>query len=487
MEPRPHVPRSQFSRRQLLKGTAALGAGLAAGGLGLSTHPQTPTAPAANTNPRAGSVRNLIFMVADGMSAGTLALADHACRHASGQPCHWWRLLGTTGSHRSLVSTHSADSVVTDSAAASAAWSTGVKHNNETLCIAPDGTPLTPLLIRAKATGRRVGVCTTTTITHATPAGFYASCPKRDLQAQIGQALVDSAVDLALGGGRAYVPASITSRHADIRHVHTRADLLALPPGALNAGRVIGTFDADHIRMALERPAEQPTLEESARAALSLLADSPGGFALQIEGGRVDHAAHNNDACALLAEQLEFDRVLAMVAEFTLGRPDTLLVATTDHATANPGLTLYGKRSFAGLRRLAEGRRSFEWLFAQAKSRALAEGKPGAAPAPAMAAALAALVKEHLSIELGTARTRTLERALAKEQADPFLERASPPCVLGSLLADDLGVAFISPHHAADHVELLALGAAAETFPPALDNTQVHDHVALLLGLPAAR
>ncbi len=487
MEPRPHVPRSQFSRRQWLKGTAALGAGLAAGGLALPARSQPPATPGANTNPRAGSVRNLIFMVADGMSAGTLALADHASRHTSGKPCHWWRLLGTAGSRRALVSTHSADSVVTDSAAASAAWSTGVKHNNETLCVAPDGTRLTPLLIRAKATGRRVGVCTTTTITHATPAGFYASCPKRDRQADIGRILVDSPIDLALGGGRAYVPASLTSAHANIRHVHTRADLLALPPGALSAGRVIGTFDADHLRMALERPAEQPTLEESARAALSLLADSPGGFVLQIEGGRVDHAAHNNDACGLLAEQLEFDRVLAMVAEFTLGRADTLLIATTDHATANPGLTLYGKRSFAALRHLAEGRHSFEWLFAHAKSRALAEATPGAPPAPAVAAALAALVKEHLSIDLGAARTRTLERALAKEQTDPFLERATPSCVLGSLLADDLGVAFISPHHAADHVELLAIGAAAQTFPPALDNTQMHDQLALLLGLGPAR
>ncbi len=491
MEPRDHVPPA-LSRRALLRsGTAAAALGVAWPLQGRSH--EAPATPATRAAAR-GSAKNLIFLVSDGMAAGTLTLADLLTRHTSGKPGHWWRLLNQPGARRALVSTHAADSLVTDSAAASAAWSTGEKHHNGALCIAPDGTPLRPLLIRAAASGRRVGVCTTTTITHATPAGFYANCPKRDLQADIGRILLDSPVDLALGGGRAYVPADLTAPRAGLRHLHTRADLLA-QRGPLPSGhRLIGTFDPDHLRMVLDRPAEQPSLEDLAAAALNALGTSPDGFVLQIEAGRVDHAAHDNDACALAADQLEFDRTLALVAEFALARSDTLLIATADHATANPGLTLYGRRGAQGLTRLSEGRRSFEWMFGRARAGALADLPPptadGPAPQPpvaALASGLAGLVGTHLGITLGPTRTRTLERALAKEQTDPFAERAIPTAVLGSLLADDLGVAFISPHHSADHVELLALGAGADTFPAALDNTQVHHHLCSLLGLPPAR
>ncbi|MFN0011228.1 MAG: alkaline phosphatase [Phycisphaerales bacterium] len=490
LEPREHVP-AGVSRRKVLASGAALAALAAAGGTGATLDRAGVHAPAAVTRSGSAAVRNLIFLVSDGMSAGTLSLTDHFLRHTTGTASHWTRLAATAAAHRSLVSTHAADSIVTDSAAASAAWSTGVKHNNGALCIGPDGRVLKPLLMRAKAQGKRVGVVTTTTVTHATPAGFYANCPSRDLQADIGRILVESPVDVALGGGSAFVQAELTAGNAGIRRVQTRAELLSLDAGSLAGKRLIGTFDADHLRMVLDRPATQPALEEMARVAIAALADGPDGFVLQIEAGRVDHAAHNNDACSLLAEQLEFDRTLALVAEFTLARSDTLLIATTDHGTANPGLTMYGKETFESLRRLGNGRRSFEWLFSQLKAAPAQGTSPdgsGATPpklTPAAAAArLGVLVKEHLDIDLGPSRTAFLERAFRGEQADPFAERGIPAAVLGSLLASDLGVAFVSPHHTADHIEQLALGAAADTWPGFLDNTQVHAHLVRLLALP---
>ncbi len=486
LEPHEHVP-AGFSRRQVLTSGAAL-VGLAAAGGATSALARAGAMAPAAIRSGAGSVKNLIFLVSDGCSAGTFSLADHFLRHTTGKASHWTRLATASAARRSLVSTHAADSIVTDSAAAAAAWSTGVKHNNGALCIAPDGRILRPLLIRAKESGRRVGIATTTTITHATPAGFYASCPSRDLQGDIGRVLVESPLDLALGGGSAFVPAALTAGNAALRHIHSRAELLALDPASLARQRLIGTFDADHLRMVLDRPPTQPTLEEMARFAIAALADGPDGFVLQIEAGRVDHAAHANDACSLLAEQLEFDRTLALAAEFTLARTDTLLIATTDHGTANPGLTVYGKPSFEGLGLLATGRHSFEWLFAHL------EGFP---PPPdkhvtphlseALAHRMELLVMDHFGFEFGRVANYLLAGSFAGAIREPFTERATPTCTLGSVLANRFGVAFVSPHHTADHVDQLALGAAADTWPAFLDNTQVHEHLVHLLGLtPAA-
>ncbi len=62
------------------------------------------------------------------------------------------------------------------------------------------------------------------------------------------------------------------------------------------------------------------------------------GFVLQVEGGKVDWAAHANDATALIYDQVEFDRAVEVALKFAEGREDTLVIITTDHGNANPGL-----------------------------------------------------------------------------------------------------------------------------------------------------
>ncbi|MGH7131879.1 MAG: alkaline phosphatase [Phycisphaerales bacterium] len=465
------APRSGagVSRRKLLAAGALAAAGLAT---------RAGAAGAPGILPaRTATARNVIFLVADGMSSGALALADHYARTVLGRATAWRTIAAKTGTRIAMQSTHSADSLVTDSSAASSAWSTGTKHANGTVCWSAGGPAPTPLLIRAKSTGRAVGVVTTTTVTHATPGGFYANSPKRDDEAFIGSQLVARPVDIALGGGAEYIPAATGGVNGGLRVVRSRDELLGGTPGG---ERLVGVFAKSHLPMVLDRAATDPTLPQLAKAALDRLAGSPDGFFLQIEAGRVDHAGHTNDAPSLLREMLEFDVTLAMVEEFCRGRPGTLLVVTTDHATANAGVAFYGREGIDAIKRLDGAKHSFEWIAKKMKAADFPK-------APEKAAlVIADLLTEATGVPVQAWWFNTLQAHLEHKRVDPFTSRNPLVCVMGSLVANSLGVAFLSPDHTGDHVPVMAVGTGAETLPGFIDNCVLHDWVCGVAEIPRA-
>lgn len=478
-----------ISRRALLAGGALFtGAGvaaLAAPRIALGRSQAVPGAPAASTPAGAGPrPRNLILLVADGMAAGTLALADQYLRHTTGRPSAWRRLTSASGPaapRHSLCCVDSADSLVTDSAAASSAWSVGVKHNNGSLCVAPDGSRPEPYFIRAKRSGKRTGAVTTTTITHATPGGFYANCPDRNQEAIIAAQLVERGLDIALGGGAKFFPQRLLDSAPDLAggFATTAEQLAAIAADPAHAGRrILGVFNSSHLSHALERKPTEPSLPDMARLALDRLsATTPGtdGFVLQIEGGRVDHAAHRNDAAALLHEQLEFDRTLDFVAQWTAARNDTLLVVTTDHATGNPGLCFYGRQGRNMLSRMTSARHSFEWALAQLDAQLPpVKGKSTDEQLAARAALLGTLLEQATTVRVDQAGRDQLAQALAGKRVETFEMRSKITSVMGVLVGNELGVGFLSQDHTGDYVELLAMGAGSDALPGFMDNTELH-------------
>jgi len=482
-----HLPSPQagISRRGFIAAAAVAGAAIAlpATGTQASTDPAAPAAPAAGSP--AAKARNVIFLVADGMAAGSIALLDQHLYYTTGKHCVWLQTNAKASTRRALQSNHSADSPVTDSAAASSAWSTGIKHNLKSLCVAPDGSRPRPLLLRARQSGRRIGCVTTTTVTHATPAGFYANLVQRGKEAQIGEQLLTQQLDVAMGGGAAFVDMSTTLGKAALADgvlvLNTRDELAAakarisVDKDSAPLRRLLGLFNRSHLSYVLDRLPTEPSLVEMADVALSTLGAGPDPFFIQIEAGRIDHAAHNNDAGTLLGEMLEFDAVLERVLEYVSGRNDTLLVVTTDHATANPGLTLYGKAAAQGLKSIAAAKHSFDWLRAQV---------PDSTPVADRGRVLGNVVAEARALAVGTEAKRMLQQAFDKEQADPFLARASLDGVLGSILSNDYGVGFVSVNHTADLTDIIALGPGSETLPGYLDNTDLHGWLCAVADIP---
>jgi alkaline phosphatase len=462
----------KLDRRTALKAGAL--AGMAAA-LGLGAAPRARAhQPPPSSTPARNRARNVIFMVADGMSTGTLTLADMHIRRAHKRSSNWVGLWEKPHVRRATARTHSLDSLVTDSAAGGSAWGCGRHINNGCVNVLPDGVQLLPILLHARQSGRATGAVTTARITHATPASFYANSPRRDYEAMIGAQLLEREIDVALGGGAAYFPDSETAKHPGVRIVRSAAELRAAPTG----GRLLGLFDKEHVPYVLDRDESIPGLVDMTRAALSRLETNPAGFLLQIEGGRVDHAAHNNDAASLIREQMEFDETIGAVLEWVGGRDDTLLILTTDHGNANPGLTLYGVHGETGFENLDRATRSFDWIAANLH---------GVKPAAARIARLGELVKSAMGYDLNADDRRLLEDCLHDRRAMAFVDANKWTSVLGAILADHFGVAFLSPNHTSDYVEVTALGPGSESIGGCIDNIDLHGVMLAAMDLPEAK
>lgn len=464
-----------MNRRDFLRSTPAL-AGLAAAAHAGTAHGVQPVAGAEHSR-APQRARSVIFMVADGMSTGTLTLADTARRQRDGVASRWVSLWQVPGVIRSSARTHSADSLVTDSSAAASTWGIGKKINNDVVNITPDGVEHEPILVTAKRAGFATGLVTTTRVTHATPAGFIANTPSRDMEAEIAQQLLDRRVDVTLGGGERYFPAERLAPHADLTVVRSKGDLAlasdTVGTGRPGSGRLLGLFGRDHVQWALDRGPSVPSLADMTRAALTRLSRAERGFVVQVEGGRVDHAAHDNDAGSLIAEQLDFDDALGVAIEFVARDPSILLIVTSDHGNGNPGLTLYEKAGNEGFTRLLGVTKSFEWI-AQQLGRARAEERRDI---------LAQTVREACSVTLDADEIDMVLRAANKERVDPFSPANSGTLVLGSVLANHYGVAFLSPNHTSDMVEVTAIGPGADRIGPIIDNTDLYGVVRESLGI----
>jgi alkaline phosphatase len=469
---------AKLSRRGVLRGAAAL-AGAALLPVRVAQAQQVG-APGVMTA-RGKVPRNVIFMVADGMGVGTLTLADQYLHVTKGQRSAWRGLLSSAGVRHAMQSTYSDDSLITDSAAASAAWSTGIKHRNGMLCVLPDGRKPEPIMVRAQRSGRAVGCVTTAYVTHATPAGFYCNAEERSGYYAIARQLIERPVTVALGGGAKFFVAkhgtALNKQTPGVRVVRNAAELKSIT-GA-SGERLIGLFADDHVPMVLDRDESVPTLEVMSSAALERLSRGSSGFFLQIEAGRVDHAAHANDGCSLLAEQLEFDRTLAMVSAWARDRGDTLVVVTTDHSTGNPSLTWYGREGDRACARLGEAKQSFEWIIDQhRRRRAKGDG-------PLQHAALMSdLLAQGAGVTPGRDERRALERFYAGETTDIFNARQKLVCLMGAIVANETGVAFLSHEHTGEYVETMAFGTGSETLAGFIDNCELHDWICSVAEIP---
>lgn len=337
-----------MDRRQWIRAAGLAGVAAAAPSPlspSLSALTQRGAAPGPLGLPRA---RNLIFFALDGTGFEDLATASHFSERVLGRPFFFREFL-RRGASSGAMFTHSLTAVVTDSAAASTAWSTGRKVVNGALCMYPDGRPLRPILDLAREAGRATGLATTTRITHATPAGWIARAADRDQEDDIALQYLEFQPEVLLGGGAAHflarsrrdrrdLVAEFRARGYDV--VRSRRELLN------SAGdRILGLFTdgTSHVPYEIDRRfqgVDAPSLAEMAGAALARLQEAPRGFVLQVEAGRIDHANHENDPGGMIWEWMAADETLRLLVDFVDRTPGTLLFVAADHDTG--GGTVYG-------------------------------------------------------------------------------------------------------------------------------------------------
>ena len=326
----------------------------------------------------------IIFVVGDGMCFGVIQ-AMHALRTGvfGEKDSRLHARLRDPSSSVGLVTTASLSSVVTDSAPASTAWSTGVKTANRYLAVLPDGRKLTTIFELVKPRGIATGLVTTTRVTHATPAAWVSHQPHRDNEDEIAAEYLAFRPDVLLGGGRNHFDPKKRKDGRDLLAEFGQAGYDIVPDrAALNAASAVaeplfGVFAPSHIAYYVDRLNDQalsgqPSLPEMTEAALRRLAQNPRGFVLQVEAGRIDHACHSNDAWSAILDTVELDDTLAVIDSFLKANPRTLVIVTSDHGTAGFGVNGTGpdyNDATSALRSYRAGKASFEALIKRMKGK----------------------------------------------------------------------------------------------------------------------
>ena len=310
-------------------------------------------------------VKNIIYLIGDGMGFGavsSLLLSEDSVTGFEQAP-----VIG-------LSETCSANNYVTDSPAGGTALACGIRTKNGYLGVDPEGKPLTSILRKAQAMGKRSGIVVNTVLTEATPAAFYAGVTSRSMSFDIAKQFTESGVDVAIGAGlepfikrpdSLDLTATLINKGYDV-HLDWKTVLNTtsnkfvgiLPMGDVHrrnesGNTTAGAADGAEVCLAAKLASSseengdttrlsEPTvyLEKATAKALEVLSnDNRQGFFLMIESAIIDGYGHNNDSEGMIEEMKEFDNTLRQLVAYVNQHPETLLVVTADHETGGTGVS----------------------------------------------------------------------------------------------------------------------------------------------------
>lgn len=418
--------------------------------------------------------KNIIFLVSDGMSAGTLAMADQLLRRKQGRASHWISLYENQLVQRAIMDMASASSLVTDSAAASSSWGGGVRVKNGRINVSHGGKHNMPILQKFKKAGKKVGCVTTVPIAHATPAGFTISIKSRNSMDKIVELYAENDFDVMMGGGSDNFDPAKRKDGKDMFSVFKQKGYtVARNKSEMNTAKankpLVGVFDTgglnynlDHINDSALK-ASTPTLAEMTSKAIAQLKNNNEGFVLMVEAGKVDWAAHANDIGGLLYDQIAFDDCVKVAMDFAKKDEETLVIVTTDHGNANPGL-VYGKKADQNFENIQHFTSTNDKVLQGINASDSVEAvKEKVAQAFNKWSISSEQAKNLLSYYQGTKKVDGL-----------YNYKKLPYKYFAEIQEEWTSVGWNSMNHTSDYVELASYGPGSELIKPFMLNTDMH-------------
>lgn len=319
----------------------------------------------ANSQNRHHQKAKYVFLfIGDGMGTGQVASAEAWLAAQKGmigsEPLSFTKfpVLG-------ISTTYSANSYITCSSAAGTALSTGYKTNNHMLGVDPDTNKLTSITYKIHNKGIPVGILSTVTIDHATPGSFYANSSSRNDYYSIATQIPATGFEF-FGGGGFLEPTGAKKDQIDAYKLLEQGGY-AVVRGLSNleknrSSKKIALFQESgkegELPFAIDREKGDLTLKDMVSAAVGHLYGKK-GFFIMAEGGKIDWAAHSNDAKSDILEVLDFADAIEVAYQFYLKHPDeTLIVVTSDHDTGGMSMGR-GKGSKLDLKSLDSQKSSF--------------------------------------------------------------------------------------------------------------------------------
>lgn len=450
-----------------------------------------------------GKAKYVFFFIGDGMGVNQVNASEYYLAALEGR-------LGTkpmcfanfpfTG----FVTTHSASSDVTDSSAAGTALATGRKTNNGMLGMSPDKSEnYTTIAEWAHEAGAAVGVTTSVSVDHATPAAYYANVPDRNMYYEIGEQLTHTGFDFFAGsdflkpnnpngGDDLYVQSqkagyTIVRGYKEYMKKCKKADKMILFQSDEES-----KVDRSELVYAIDQKPGNLTLTDITRAAINFLTkkqNEKDGFFLMVEGGKIDHAAHSNDAATVITETIDMDEAVKVAYEFYAQHPDeTLIVVTADHETG--GMTLGNRTYETHFENMKYQRMSIHQLGAELHKLHKTYGEKYSID----------VVKDFLkknfgfgdAIKLSDSQTKRIETAfehiqagIGKDEKSWYQSDDELASTVKRIMSDVAHVGWTTGAHTGGYVPVFAIGAGAENFSGRMDNVELPKRVAKIAGWKA--
>lgn len=398
-----------------------------------------------NPPPQANQkVENVIFMVPDGYSA---AYATNYRWYKGEETILDSMLVG-------MMRTDSANSEVTDSAAAGTAMATGEKTNNGMISMSPEGEKLDTILEAAEERKLSTGLVATSTITHATPAVFASHVDDRNNEVAIAPQILENDVDVILGGGKNFfLPESEDGKQEKNLIQEAKDDgytfvenSKALSNVKKEDDKLLGLFAGESMAPELDREeSKQPSLSEMTDAAINVLKKDKDGFFLMVEGSQIDWAGHAHDAAWAMTDAAAFEDAVETAVEFAKKNENTLVVVAADHDTGGMSVGGYGEYD-ANLEILRDVTATGDFM-----AEALNEERSN----------IKDVVKEHAKLDLTEEEVSEIKNA--DEAANAINEVISKRALVG----------WTSTEHTGTDVPLYAFGPQADLFAGLHNNTEL--------------
>ena len=422
-----------------------------------------------------------------------------------------------------------ADHYVPDSAATATAFGNGVKINSNVIGLTPDFTAQTESIAeKAKEDGKAVGILSTVTLNHATPAAFYSNVEHRNNYYEIGQQMAASNFDYFAGGSLG----QRTGKEEDqtdlyevmeeygytVADTQEEFDAITAESGKVYApAAVLSEADGSSMKYAMDRDEGEQTLAEMVSKGIEVLSANEEGFFMMTESGKIDWSEHANDAAAAVKEVIDFQNAIQEAVEFYYEHPEeTLIVVTADHPTG--GFTIGNSETgydsyFHLIDNQAVSQEEFDVIFADAQAEnpemtfedfvpvleenfgfvfdleATEEVLTHAEKAEAEAEevdqmAITAMELEELRYAFDQSMLEYSDRNAGQADVIKGYHSYLPISIASTrLLANKAGFAFTTVDHSPERVPVYAIGAGAAMFEGNFENSDVAYKLLAAMGL----
>lgn len=443
-----------------------------------------------------GKAKYVFFFIGDGMGVNQVNGTEMYLGEMKGK-IGTEALTFTNFPYAGLVKTYSQSNPITDSAAGGTALATGVKTKNGTIGMDHTHTkPLQSVAEKAHQKGARVGIATSVSVDHATPASFYAHQPSRKMYYEIGTDLTKSGFEFFAGSDFLSPENKKNPKDKNLFTLVKEAGyqvargMKDFHQKSASGEKIILLQETGKekysLPFAIDRKADDLTLAQITEAAIQFLDKENKGFFVMIEGGKIDWSSHSNDVATTFREVIDMDQAIKKAVDFYHAHPDsTLIVVTADHETGGLALGRHGyELNLKTLKdqHISQSELSRELMVWNTMNHGMMSWE-----------ALQRFLKEKLgfwdSVQLTEEEEEELREAyndIYKHDNEKVKSEYSEDEELATLAIGILNrkgnVGWTTKSHSGAYVPVFAVGAGADQFMGLMENTDIPKKIATAAG-----